>query len=86
MVGVLALSAVDRGFKPWLGKTTDYKIGSCCLSAKHAALSSKRKDWLARKQNNVSEWSEMSTPRLLSKTPKQHVGLVQSRNHHLIKM
>jgi hypothetical protein len=26
MVGVLALSAVDSGFKPWLGQTKDYKL------------------------------------------------------------
>jgi hypothetical protein len=26
MVSVLALSAVDRGFEPWLGQTKDYKI------------------------------------------------------------
>jgi hypothetical protein len=25
----------------------------------------KSKDWLARNQNNVSEWSDMSTHRLL---------------------
>ena len=39
----------------------DYKIGICCFSAKHAALWRKCKDWLARKQDNVSEWSSMST-------------------------
>jgi hypothetical protein len=33
----------------------------CCFSAKHAALRSKSKDWLARNRNNVSEWSDMST-------------------------
>jgi hypothetical protein len=35
------------------------------LSAKHAALRKKNKDWLARNQNNVSEWSDMSTRGLL---------------------
>jgi hypothetical protein len=58
MVSVLAVSVVDRGFEPWSGQTKDYKIGTCCLSTKHAALRSKSKDWLARNQNNVSEWSE----------------------------
>jgi hypothetical protein len=29
MVSVLALSAIDRGFKPWSGQTKDYKIGIC---------------------------------------------------------
>ena len=37
----------------------------CCFSAKHAALRKKSKDWLARNQNNVSEWSDMSTHGLL---------------------
>jgi hypothetical protein len=41
--------------------TKDYKIGICCFSAKHAALRRKSKDWLARNQNNVSEWSDIST-------------------------
>jgi hypothetical protein len=54
MVSVLASSAVDRGFE----QTKDYKIGICCFSAKHAALRRKRKDWFARNQNNVSEWSD----------------------------
>ena len=65
MVGVLAQSAVDRGFEPRQGQTKDYKIGICCFSAKHASLRSKSKDWLARYQNNVSEWSDMSTRGLL---------------------
>ena len=59
MVSVLALSAVDRGFEPRLGKTKDYKIDICCFCAKHAALRRKSKDWLARNQNNVSEWSDI---------------------------
>jgi hypothetical protein len=59
MVSVLASGAVDHGFKPWLGQTKDYKIG--CFSVKYAALRRKSKDWLARNQNNVSEWSDMST-------------------------
>ena len=61
MVSVLASSAIDRGFKPRSGQTKDYKIGICCFSAKHAALRRKSKDWLTRNQNNVSEWSDMST-------------------------
>ena len=65
MVSVLASSAVDRGFEPRLGQTKDYKIGICCFSAKHAALRRKNKDWLARNQNNVSEWSDISTHGLL---------------------
>ena len=65
MVSVLALSAVDRGFEPGSGQTKNYKIGICCFSAKQAALRRKSKDWLARNQNNVSEWSDISTRGLL---------------------
>ena len=61
MVSVLASSAVDRGFKPRSGQTKGYKIGICCFSAKHAAFRSKSKDWLARNQDNVSEWTNMSS-------------------------
>ena len=65
IVSVFTSSAVDRGFKPWSGHTKDYTIDICCFSAKHAALRSKSKDWLARNQNNVPEWSDMSINRLL---------------------
>jgi hypothetical protein len=65
MFSVLASSAVDRGFEPLLGQTKDYEIGICCFSSKHAALRRKIKDWLARNQNNVSEWGDMSTRGLL---------------------
>ena len=65
MVSVLASSAVDRGFEPHLGQTKDYKIDICCFSAKHAALRRKSKDWLARNQDNVSEWGDMSIRGLL---------------------
>jgi hypothetical protein len=65
MVSVLTSSMVDHGFEPRSGQTKDYKIGICCFSAKHAALRRKSKDWLAQNQNNVSEWSDMSTCRLL---------------------
>ena len=65
MVSMLALIAVDRRFEPRSGQTKDYKIGIRCFSAKHAALRRKSKDWLARNQNNVSKWSDMSTRGLL---------------------
>ena len=65
MVSVLASSALDRGFEPRSGQTKDFKIGMCCFSANHAALKRRSKDWLARNQNNVSEWSDMSTCGLL---------------------
>ena len=62
---LLASSAVDPGFEPRSGQTKDYKIGICCFSAKHAALRRKSKDWLARNQDNVSEWGDMSIRGLL---------------------
>ena len=65
MVSVLASSAVDCGYEPWSGQTRDFNIGICCFSAKHAALRRKSKDWLSRNQDNVSEWGDMSTRRLL---------------------
>ena len=65
MVCVLSSSAVDRGFEPQSGQTKDYTIGICCFSSKHAALRKKSKNWLARNQNNVSEWSDISTRGLL---------------------
>jgi hypothetical protein len=57
MVGVLALSMVDRGFEPRSGLSKDYKNGICYFSA----LGRKSKDNLARNQCNVSEWSYVST-------------------------
>ena len=65
MVGVLASSAVDYRFKSLLGQTKDYKICICCVSAKHAALRKKSKDWLAGNRDNVSEWGEMHIRGLL---------------------
>ena len=65
MVGIIAFRAVDCGLEPRSGQTKDYKIGICCFSIKHAALRSKNKDWLAKNQDNVSEWSDMSTHKLL---------------------
>ena len=58
MVSVLISSAVDRGFEPQSDQTKDNKIGICCFCVRH-------KDWLARNQNNVSEWSDRSTRGLL---------------------
>ena len=65
MFSVLASSAVVRGFGPRSGQTKAYKIGMCCFSAKHVALRRECKDWLARIQDNVSEWSDMSIRVLL---------------------
>jgi hypothetical protein len=42
-----------------------YKICICFFSAKPATLKGKNKDWLSRKQDNVSEWDDMSVRGLL---------------------
>ena len=65
MGSVLSSRVVDCGFEPRSGETKDYKISICCFSAKHAALSRKGKDWLARNQDEVSEWGDMSIYGLL---------------------
>ena len=62
---MLVASVVKRGFEPRLGQTKDCKVVLLTFSAKHAALSSKNKDWLAQNQNDVSKWSDMSTSGLL---------------------
>ena len=56
---------VDRVFEPLSGQSKDYKIGICYFSAKYAALRRKSKDWLARNQENVSDWADMSIRGLL---------------------
>jgi hypothetical protein len=61
MVSVLDSSAADHGFVQRSDQTKDYNIGICCFYAKHAALRRKSKAWLARNQDNVSEWGDMST-------------------------
>jgi hypothetical protein len=65
MVSVLASSAIYCGYEPRSGQTKEYKIGICCFSSKNSSLRRKSKDWLARNQNNVSEWSDISTRWLL---------------------
>ena len=65
MASIFALSTVDRGFEPRSGQTKDYEIGIYCFPAKHAALRTKSKDWLARNQDDVSKWVNMSIGGLL---------------------
>ena len=65
MVSMFTSSAVDRGLKPRSGQTKDYKIDLCCFSAKHALLRRKSKDWLARNQDNVFKYGDMSIRGLL---------------------
>jgi hypothetical protein len=75
MASVLASSAVDLRS----GQTKDYKIGICCFSAKHTAPRRKRKDWLARNQDNVSEWGNMSIRGLLFQRLVVSLSLVIER-------
>ena len=65
MVGVLASSTVDRGFDTRPDQAKDYIIVICCFSVNHATLRGKNKDGLARNQDNVSAWNEMSIHGLL---------------------
>ena len=46
MVILFVTGAVGREFDVQFSQTKDYRIGIYCLSAKHAALRSKSKDWL----------------------------------------
>ena len=84
-------SAVDLGFKPRLGQTKGYTIGSCCFSAQHAAWMRKSEEWLGRNQNNMFEWGDMYIHGLVSvslhyRNSTMRVGLVQSGSlHHLIE-
>ena len=59
MVSVLDTSAVDRGFEPPDRVKPKTKIDTCCFSTNYA-LRRKSKDWLARNQDNVSDWVDMS--------------------------
>ena len=59
------LEGVDLGVEPRSGQIKDYKIGICYFFTKHTALRRKSKDWLARNQENVSEWGDMSIRGLL---------------------
>ena len=76
------------GSSPRSGQTKDYKIGICCFSAKHTVSRRRSKNWLARNQDNVSEWGDMSIRGLLfqwattKSNPIQCVGIVQSWHHH----
>ena len=76
MVSVLSSSAVDRVFEHRSDQIKDYKIGR------------KSKYWLARNQDNMSEWCNMYIHGLLiqwtstMKNQTKRAGLVQSGPHH----
>jgi len=60
---VSVLAAGVRDFQHWSGQRLHK--GICCFSANYTALSSKSKYWLARNQESVSEWDDMSSCGLL---------------------
>ena len=64
---MLASSAVDRGFEPRLGQTTDYKIVIYCFSAKHAALRRQKK----RLFGSESEYIPVNPPPLHGSLPRK---------------
>ena len=64
MVSMLTLSAIVCGFESRSGQIKDCKIDICCFSTKHAERR-KSKDMLAQNQDNVFEWSVISTVELL---------------------
>ena len=78
--GVMVSGVLD----PRSGQTKDYTIGICCFSAKHAALRRKSKYWLARNQDNVSQWGDMTivSVRQYYENPTKCVGLIESGPHH----
>ena len=65
VISMLVSSAVDRGVEPRFDQTKYCKIGICCFSAKHVAFRRKSEDELARNQDNVSKWGDMSIRGLL---------------------
>ena len=65
-VMVIGSSVVDHVFESRPGQTKDYEIDICCFSANHAAFRRKGKDWLARNQENVAKWGNMSIRGMLS--------------------
>ena len=65
MVIMVILSVVDGQFEPRSVQSKDYTIGIYCLSAKHTVLWSNSQDLLAWNQEDISQWSNMSTSGLL---------------------
>jgi hypothetical protein len=69
MVSMLTSGTVDHGFiggvMVSMGSSPDQvqpktiKFVFVCFSANHAAIKRKSKDFFARNQDNVSEWSKM---------------------------
>ena len=58
-------SVIDGGCEQRRGCTKDNTICISCFSTKHTALRNKRKEWVARNDDKVSERNDMSTSWLL---------------------
>ena len=87
-VGVMTVGVMrrPRGFEPRSGQTKDYKLGICCFSAKHAALTGEiaKTGWLGISIMCPSGATCLSADCCFSeradyKNPTKRVGLVQSR-------
>ena len=52
----LASESGGRGFEALQRKTKGVTIGSGCFLVRHSVLRGSHKDWLARCQDNVTEW------------------------------
>jgi hypothetical protein len=64
MVSMLASSEAHCGFESRSDQTKNIKLILVDSSRKHTSLRRKIKDWLARNQDNVTEWGDMSIHRL----------------------
>ena len=87
---VLASSVIDSRFELRSDQTKDYKIGICCLFAKHAVLRSKSKDGLTRNKDNVLRVDRVTCLHIdccfcWANTIKIQLPVVQN-NHYLIEM
>ena len=72
---------------PYRVKPKNYQLLVVAYNAKHTELRRKSTDWLARNQDNVSEWSDMYIRGLLfplANTIKKtkRVGREKSGHHH----
>jgi len=65
LVSVLTCSEVHRGFELCRVKPMNIQLVCVAFSALHAAFKRKNKDCLVRNQDNVSDWSDVSTSGLL---------------------
>ena len=87
--GLTKIALLVSNFIPIIGSSScrvksDFKTGVWCFSVKHTASRNKSEDRLARKRDNLSECSYMSTRGLLFQwasnytNQTKHVGLGQA--------